>query len=352
MALFVLGAGATRGCSFVDPKDSPCIPPLDKDFFTQLQRIPHKKHQNLISNVIKDVTKIFGLNFETTMENMFTTVEHTRKMVGITGDSRDFRKYELNQISERLKQAIAAVLESSLCEENARSRRQPKPCDHHSRLVRNILKPGDTIISFNYDCVLDHTLKSEGSHKWNARYGYGFQLGPRGTLLTGDKFWQPNIPSTKEQTIKLLKLHGSLHFKLDDLDVAKPNIELKERPYTRQKHPLKFTIIPPEWHKRFDKGAFRHLWSLASDAIYDAKEIVFIGYSLPPTDLHSTALFRTSIRSGGINSIVVANPAQDARKRTRGVVQRGITNDSRIISCDSLAEFVSMERSVWDKSAS
>ena len=38
MTLFVLGAGATRGCSFVSSQEDPCLPPLDGDFFMQLQR--------------------------------------------------------------------------------------------------------------------------------------------------------------------------------------------------------------------------------------------------------------------------------------------------------------------------
>ena len=32
MALFVLGAGATSGASFVNPANNPCLPPLDLDF--------------------------------------------------------------------------------------------------------------------------------------------------------------------------------------------------------------------------------------------------------------------------------------------------------------------------------
>ena len=52
MALFVLGAGATRGCSFVVEKRKPCVPPLDADFFTQLQKVGNQKHQKLINQVI------------------------------------------------------------------------------------------------------------------------------------------------------------------------------------------------------------------------------------------------------------------------------------------------------------
>ena len=52
MALFVLGAGATRGASFVDPVKNPCLPPLDLDFYAQLQRIANSKHQKTVREVI------------------------------------------------------------------------------------------------------------------------------------------------------------------------------------------------------------------------------------------------------------------------------------------------------------
>jgi hypothetical protein len=38
MAVIILGAGATRGASFVS--DAACKPPLDSDFFTQGRRTP------------------------------------------------------------------------------------------------------------------------------------------------------------------------------------------------------------------------------------------------------------------------------------------------------------------------
>lgn len=41
--IVVLGAGATRGASLVDPLSHPCLRPLDTDFFTQLQRAGNPK---------------------------------------------------------------------------------------------------------------------------------------------------------------------------------------------------------------------------------------------------------------------------------------------------------------------
>jgi hypothetical protein len=77
MALFVLGAGATRGASFVDPVKNPCLPPLDADFYAQLQRIRNPKHEETIKSVIEDTVELFGINFQVTMETVFTTLEHT-----------------------------------------------------------------------------------------------------------------------------------------------------------------------------------------------------------------------------------------------------------------------------------
>ena len=52
--------------------------------------------------------------------------------------------------------------------------------------TEQLLMPGDEIISFNYDCIIDDSLRRCGDMKWNARYGYGFDLGLGGSQLSGD----------------------------------------------------------------------------------------------------------------------------------------------------------------------
>jgi hypothetical protein len=348
-AVIVLGAGATRGCSFANPAVFPCLPPLDGDFFTQLQRVRNKKHQTLIQEVLEDVVELFGYNFDATMETVFTTLEHTIRLLEATG--KQFRNFDLGDLRakrERLIQAVAVVLEESLTKADSHggSSREPNSCDNHEGLVKHVLRRGDAVVSFNYDCLIDYALRENGSEKWNPRYGYGFKLGSQGSLLTGDKHWAPRDPSTSNDTIKLLKLHGSLHFDIGGTD-DRPRIKLKQRPYTRQKGNLKFTIIPPEWHKTYDKGAFRTLWQRAVQAISQAEHLVFIGYSLPPTDLHATALFRTSVRSDKLKSLVIINPDREARRRTRAVVQRGLSGKSRVLSFDRFEHFLALDASAW-----
>jgi len=348
MALFVLGAGATRGCSFVKESKFPCLPPLDGDFFTQLQRVKCRKHQTLINDVIRDVVEIFGPNFDITMETVFTTLEHTIQMIETTGETRDFKKTDLKAKRNRLEQAIAVVLEESLTVQSRDgSSLDVRTCKHHETLVGTLLEPKDTVITFNYDCVLDYTLKEFGGGKWNPRYGYGFNLGSHGTNLDGDDFWQPDKAAKRDHTIHVYKLHGSLHFDIPESE-SEPHIKLKQRPYTKQRGNLQFTIIPPEWHKTYNKGAFATLWKKAATAINRAEHVVFIGYSLPPTDLHSTALFRTSVRKDKLKSLVVVNPDREARRRTREVLQRGMTPATRILSFDRFEHFVAADRTVWE----
>jgi hypothetical protein len=110
---------------------------------------------------------------------------------------------------------------------------------------------------------------------------------------------------------------------------------------------MKFTIIPPEWHKAYDEGIFSTLWKKAAGAINQAEHIVTVGYSLPVTDLHANALFRTSIRARKLNSLVVVNPDREARRRTRTVLQRGMNRDTRVLSFDRLADFVAAEPAIW-----
>ena len=141
------------------------------------------------------------------METVFTTLEHTIRLLEATGrESRAFSIPELKAKRDRLIQAVAIVLEESLTPSYAdgSSKREAKDCKHHAALVLNTLRKNDVIISFNYDCVIDYALKRHGKGKWHARYGYGLKLGPRGSRLSGDQYWQPEGGSaSKLETVHL-----------------------------------------------------------------------------------------------------------------------------------------------------
>ena len=97
MAVFVLGAGATRGASFVNERKNPCLPPLNADFYSQLQRIRNTKHRETIEDVVRDTVDLFGVNFDVNLETVFTTLEHIGRMIGTTGENRDFKPREMSE---------------------------------------------------------------------------------------------------------------------------------------------------------------------------------------------------------------------------------------------------------------
>jgi hypothetical protein len=336
--LFVLGAGATRGAEFVDATKNPCLPPLDLDFYAQLQRIQSAKHKKTIQGVIADTVELFGTNFQVTMETVFTTLEHTARMIETTGGRRAFKRTELDAKKKRLMQAIAATLEESLCDGQ-----EGRACKYHRKLV-SMMNSKDSIITFNYDCLIDETLKNHGDQKWNPKYGYGLNLGKGRTNLDGYVNWTPEKPSAKEETISLYKLHGSLHFLVE----SKTKVKLKQRPYTKQKGEMHFTIIPPEANKRYDESIFRSIWKQAGQALYRAQHLIVIGYSFPITDSHSHALFRISVKSGNLKSLVLVNPDREARRRAREVLKRGLAPTTRVIVFDTLEQFAAVDRSLWE----
>jgi hypothetical protein len=88
----------------------------------------------------------------------------------------------------------------------------------------------------------------------------------------------------------------------------------------------------------------------AAVALNKATKIILVGYSLPLTDLHANALFRTSIRKEAIETLIVVNPDREARKRIRTVLQRGMKRDTRVISFDSFREYAYSSRDIlsWE----
>ena len=86
--MVVIGAGATRGAQFVNEGASPqCLPPLNADFFTQLQRITAAKHDGDVANVLADVLDLYGPNYTLTLEEYFTQLEALIAMIEASSSS-------------------------------------------------------------------------------------------------------------------------------------------------------------------------------------------------------------------------------------------------------------------------
>ncbi len=328
----ILGAGATVGATFA--KTATVRPPLNADFFTQLQRAG-PKHQAIVRAVIADVVDLFGPNFSLTLEDYFSQLESMIDATRLspTGVAK-LTVAELRDRRERLMAALAAVLEAATDE----AIRRGDGCKLHRQLVEQ-LKARDTVISFNYDCVMDDALRRAGDGKWAARYGYGFSQ-PSRVGAVGDAYWSHTNPATKAQdTIYLLKLHGSINWQLPA--AATGEIVLKQRLHQQRGTP-KFTIIPPGWQKRErDEPIFEDLWKKAERALRNAKKIAVAGFSFTPTDLHVEAVVRlAAARSGPLKALVIANPSDSDRRRIRSIFAKQLQQGAVVRQYDDFQAFV------------
>ena len=335
----VLGAGATRGASFVRPGYAECLPPLNLDFFTQLQRVRRQKHVDVVEGVMNDVVELFGPNFSLSLEDYFTNLESMQQAVE-RSDRKDraFTPRSIRDKRKRLLDALAAVLEEStdVTRRDQKTRQYPKPCKFHRDIVR-ALGPRDTIITFNYDCVVDHALRIEGKEKWSAKYGYGF---PGPSRVHGHSFWSAaSPPEGQNKSINLLKLHGSINWFPLPSDGKAP-IRLRQRTY-RQNGSCRYEIVPPEASKSIDeRPALRQIWRYAEHAVRKARILAFIGFSFTPGDLHAESMFRVALSGNTtLESLIIANPDQDHRRKIRSVLSRQLQNrDTRVVQYDKLRD--------------
>lgn len=351
--VFILGAGATRGCSFVaeQKRNGHCIPPLDTDYFTQLQRVTSETHAPRIKRLVARMVQWFGPNYMLGMERVFCHLEQAEKMLKHLQKDLGKDYPNVSEFKRDLEQSIAIILGASLTETrgSGKGSYENKQCEYHDKLVRDLARKQDAFITFNYDCVLDDSLKRFGGNKWNPKYGYGFKLGPKGKGIEGYQYWVPEVPSlaTERDTLLVHKVHGSLHFRFIKSDNS---VSLKQRPYANphgKDGNMNFEIIPPESAKAYEAGRFGEIMKNAYSSLRGASNVVVIGYSLPPSDQHAEALLRFGVKKKALESLVVVNPDSDVRKRIRSSLSSGLKDSTRVLSFDYLHEFVNADTRLW-----
>ena len=194
---------------------------------------------------------------------------------------------------------------------------------------------GITCITFNYDDVFDQALWEfaravnfmEKPAYWHPDGGYGFFCKPSVACI-GDV--QARMDWT---SMLLLKLHGSVNWRIRrgfpqpyGIDAIvhfqewfSPPLPIEDDPETIELHLEREPfIVPPVLVKSVlvEQPILGLVWSLAYDELTKADEIIFIGYSLPITDLAATFLFSEAIRDETISNIKVVNSSPTEESRT------------------------------------
>jgi hypothetical protein len=176
------------------------------------------------------------------------------------------------------------------------------PVRHRADLNRFVesLTPDDTIVSFNYDLVLDRAMYD--AEFWHPKDGYALR-----NIRPITAFEAARI---KPSSITAIKLHGSLNWDIGDgggpvmihgyHDISEPYFPGGMQPptdkwETRQANMHGFGILP-SFIKSYQNSEILHLWKQAHQHLEAADEIVVIGYSLNEADSAVWLLFATSVR--------------------------------------------------------
>jgi hypothetical protein len=180
--------------------------------------------------------------------------------------------------------------------------------------LANRLAPGDVVITFNWDFLLELALFE--SHR---DYSYVHDQDKVSILkLHGSVDWfdSDNISLRADRRFDLIGGIGRInvykYFKF-------PNVEKRIVP----------VIIPPVANKQFEHDEFDRLFKDAWAAMRWADEVHILGFSLPPEDLHVRFLIRSSIRMNEASRpealhVTVVNPDRDVLLRFARLVHSPI----------------------------
>jgi hypothetical protein len=168
------------------------------------------------------------------------------------------------------------------------------------------LRPGDTVITFNWDVTLERSLYSR-SGDMSIYYSYKRERPQKGNFV-------------------ILKPHGSIDWfrkkdmppralsESDELDGTwgvYPRFDFAKDPKLRKSRPL---IVPPIAAKEFGVKCLQKTWRSIYRAVSDATELNILGYSLPKEDQFARLVLRRALRS---NSLKVDRHRKKAPRHSR-----------------------------------
>ena len=190
------------------------------------------------------------------------------------------------------------------------------------------LTPADSLITFNWDILLDNALgrellvTSEGppSYGKSARQYEAFFRRFSGVSAGSIENLSPPGPVSVGSAFEgiFLKLHGSI----DWLACANPLCENRQLVFPLRAvearcgvclEQLHAVLVPPVVVKRVREWAvLRRLWTRAAAEVGAADELVIWGYSLPAIDFQSRWLL-SHAQTGGLERIAIINPVISGR---------------------------------------
>jgi NAD-dependent SIR2 family protein deacetylase len=323
--LFFLGAGA----SYSDGV------PLQKDIIPMILYPETKEFES--SELRRDVSNFLRNNFSCLPEkNIYPSLEVIFSYLDyfIVNDISLSSAYTINglvEIKEELVKLIYYITSKPI-----------KPQEKNSIEVTNSVyvnfwkrmrktKRNFSIITTNYDNFIDNAFDGILYPKYGLidycvdflnyteeDIAFNWWINPRDDI--------PKLKDYDLRPIKLIKIHGSLNWKYChccshailtpwcnsiDLDtgILVRSVDMDHESISRcarDGHYLSTLMIPPSHNKILKHPVIQQLMNEAQEEIRKSKNVVFIGYSFPDSDIHIRALFKKNLNKN--TNITVINP--------------------------------------------
>lgn len=322
--VYIIGAGFSAGLGF--PLTNNMLRYIwdgfDADSQVKLEKIIKFHNQSFKADDILSHPDIETLL--TQLDTNLALFHHTRFIDGQFGkeDLSDIKKKILLQITNKFHDQQKFIFKNLESKETS----DYKWLLQFKKMARS---QNATIISFNYDLILEELFYANRLSP--SSYGFG----------------------NKKVKNRILKPHGSLNWFLENKGMPTIKSDRKERIaassddedvyiFKRYRSPkskhLGFDyiphIIPPTFIKNFDGPIYKTTMQNCVSAISSAREVVFMGYSLPDSDFYAKFMLRCGFHNqdegeilklgrgdGIVNSkVVVVNPSADAARKFKDIV--------------------------------
>src|SRR5258708_5081972 len=163
--VLLLGAGATRAAF----SHSSIPPPVDADFFEIAGQISGRGTGTLTKLVRHDVFDLYRRVEGVGVESYYRDIE-SRGELGKFAKTRS-RPKEWKLRTDELEELIRRVLIHTTCSLDKQGVLRPRSSELHGALLKH-LKTEDTLITFNYDTVIEESMPRFGTCLWTPADGY------------------------------------------------------------------------------------------------------------------------------------------------------------------------------------
>lgn len=166
------------------------------------------------------------------------------------------------------------------------------------KLLSNELVGENTFITFNYDTLVEESLRALG-----VEFSYGFK--------SKRVNYAPSATDLGHHTnaqIKVYKLHGSTNWTRPGGIGGSGKLRVYREYSELVNSQLTPVIIPPTWRKQF-ANQLLDIWNGSISAIEKATRLIIIGFSMPDNDAHFKYLMAAGLQNNlSLREIVFVNP--------------------------------------------